>query len=262
VIKTVALTSNNIRSGTQEIAAASSDLSGRTEQQAAGVEQTTAALSELTLKLKDTASGAETASNASVGARDEARAGNDIVARAITAIQRIQDSSVEMTKITNMIEDIAFQTNLLALNAGVEAARAGDAGRGFAVVATEVRALAQRSAEATKSIKALIIKSSEDVKNGVAMVGQTGTALSNIVGKVEAVTERINHMAEVAKGQAVSLEEVNSAAREFDRATQKNAAMAEEINAATAILNEQTLRLGRMISEFVLDERTPAAKAA
>jgi len=93
-------------------------------------------------------------------------------------------------------------------------------------------------------------------------VGQTGTALSNIVGKVEAVTERINHMAEVAKGQAVSLEEVNSAAREFDRATQKNAAMAEEINAATAILTEQTLRLGRMINEFVLDERAPAAKAA
>ncbi|MBG1231491.1 methyl-accepting chemotaxis protein [Aestuariivirga litoralis] len=261
VIKTVAQTTHAIKLGTQEISVAASDLSARTERQAAGVEETTSALSELTIKVKQTANGAKQASEASLSARHEAHASNDVVAKTIEAIQRIQVSSIEMTKITNLIEDIAFQTNLLALNAGVEAARAGDAGRGFAVVATEVRSLAARSSEATKSIKSLIIKSTDDVQNGVSMVGQTGTALSNIVGKVEEVTDKINEMAAAAHSQATNLDEVNSAAHDFDRSTQQNAALAEEINSSTLILTQQTATLSRMINEFVL-EIDPRARAA
>src|SRR6516165_10836023 len=120
-------------------------------------------------------------------ARADAEHGNAIMHQTINAMSGIETSTQHIGRIIGAIEEIAFQTNLLALNAGVEAARAGEAGRGFAVIASEVRALAQRAAEAAKEIKALISASSSEVENGVGLVAKTGESLARIVVKVLAI---------------------------------------------------------------------------
>jgi len=173
-----------IRHAAAEINAASDDLARRTEHQAASLEETVATIGTLTTSVRDTALNAEAASTAAQEANGDATEGGRIAKSAVEAMTSIDRSSGEIEQIINVIDGIAFQTNLLALNAGVEAARAGDAGRGFAVVASEVRALAQRSADAAKDIKQLIGQSAGHVGNGVHLVGRAGTALDDIVGRV------------------------------------------------------------------------------
>ncbi len=145
---------------------------------------------------------------------------------------KIEKSAGEIANIIGVIDEIAFQTNLLALNAGVEAARAGEAGKGFAVVAQEVRELAQRSAKAAKEIKELINASNEHVKSGVALVGNTGKALQEIVTQVMQVDGNVGAIVEASKEQATGLKEINTAVNTMDQGTQQNAAMVEETTAA------------------------------
>jgi methyl-accepting chemotaxis protein len=168
----------------------------------------------------------------------------------VSAMDRIEHASREISQIINVIDEIAFQTNLLALNAGVEAARAGEAGKGFAVVAQEVRELAQRSATAAKDIKALITKSGEEVGRGVSLVQRTGGALSEIETRVLAINEHIHSIATAAREQSTGLHEVNTAINQMDQVTQRNAAMVEETSAATHKLSSEADHLVTLVARF------------
>ncbi len=251
-LQSVAGSTDGIRSGTDEIAVASDDLSRRTEQQAASLEETAAALDQLTATVRKSADGAKLASNLVTRARGEAEHSGVVVRDAVAAMGQIENSSNQIAQIIGVIDEIAFQTNLLALNAGVEAARAGDAGRGFAVVAQEVRALAQRSAEAAKEIKALISASSSQVGEGVKLVGETGQALGRIVERVGEIDSLVSEIAASSAEQATGLNEVNTAVNQMDQVTQQNAAMVEEATAATHSLKAETAELSRLIGQFTI----------
>lgn len=243
---------NAINSGAEEISQAADNLSRRTEQQAASLEQTAAALEEITATVRKTAANAR---DAHIGVRDAksaAEEGGRVVETAINAMDSIAQSSRKIADIIGVIDEIAFQTNLLALNAGVEAARAGDAGRGFAVVASEVRALAQRSGDAAKEIKALINTSGEHVSSGVNLVAETGKALSHIVEQVTQINGLIGEMAQAAEQQSTGIEQVNAAVGQMDQVTQQNAAMVEESNAASRQLAGEAQSLVSRVGYFNL----------
>jgi methyl-accepting chemotaxis protein len=245
----------SVNSGAGEISSASDDLSRRTEQQAASLEETAAALDQITATVKRSAEGAKQANSAASIAKDDAVRSGDVMRDAVSAMDEIEQGSKQISQIIGVIDEIAFQTNLLALNAGVEAARAGEAGKGFAVVAQEVRALAQRSADAAKEIKTLIASSSSQVERGVRLVGDTGQALGGIVAKVTEIDKLIAEIAQSAQEQATGLNEVNSAVNQMDQVTQQNAAMVEEATAAAAGLTGEAAELARLVSRFDTGER-------
>ena len=242
--------SDSISTGADEIAQASESLSKRTEQQAASLEETAAALDQITAVVTKTATGAGQARDTASAASAEAARSDEVVSGAVRAMDQIAQSSQQISQIIGVIDEIAFQTNLLALNAGVEAARAGDAGRGFAVVASEVRALAQRSAEAAKEIKALISASTQQVSEGVDLVGRAGEALRLIAGKVGEVDSLVGEIAAAAQEQSTGLAEVNTAVNQMDQVVQQNAAMVEESAAATATLKNETGKLIDLVERF------------
>jgi methyl-accepting chemotaxis protein len=257
----VAIASNTqgVRAGAGEITAASDDLARRTEHQAATLEQTAAALDEITVTVRKTAENASEAKDAVTAAKNDAQASETVVTQTVAAMNAIEASSKQISNIIGVIDEIAFQTNLLALNAGVEAARAGDAGRGFAVVATEVRALAQRSADAAKEIKALISASGVQVESGVKLVGETGRSLTRIAEQVERLNGLVTGIAASAQEQATGLAEVNKAMNQMDQTTQQNAAMVEESTAASHSLESEADELARLVGQFQLGQVAAAA---
>jgi len=261
-LQEVAEASDAIKTGSLEIQSASDDLARRTESQAATLEETAAALDGLTTGIASGAKEASGARGAVEQSRDEAIEGAAVVLDAVRAMEGIQKSSAEIGKIVDVIDGIAFQTNLLALNAGVEAARAGEAGKGFAVVATEVRALAQRSADAARDIKQLIGTSTEQVGQGASLVGRSGTAFDSIVARVREVVDLVTSIATRADEQSVGLGHVNGAVREMDLVTQQNAAMVEEATAAARSLATEAGRLAELVARFRLTDGRRAAPAS
>ena len=262
---------DSVLSGSTEIHVASDDLAQRNEQQAASLEETAAAMNQVTQGMNDSARAATEVQGSIAEAHREATEGGRVVSRAVEAMAGIERSAQEISQIIGVIDGIAFQTNLLALNAGVEAARAGDAGKGFAVVATEVRALAQRSADAAKDIKVLITASTDQVGSGVSLVGETGTLLSRIVTRVGEITTLIDGIATNAQAQANSLQHVNSAVSNMDRVTQQNAAMVEQSTAAARSLSDEARDLANVVARFNTGQAhtapaarriAPAARAA
>lgn len=248
----VTASAGQIDTGTREISLSADDLSRRTEQQAASLEETAAALDQITVNVASSSKRAEEARTVAIQANASAAQSGIVVGNAIDAMQKIEQSSNQISNIIGVIDEIAFQTNLLALNAGVEAARAGDAGKGFAVVAQEVRELAQRSAQAAKEIKDLIRTSSVEVQTGVKLVSETGDALKAIEGFIVTVNQHMDSIATSAKEQSVGLTEVNTAVNQMDQVTQQNAAMVEETNAAGANLAVEARRLKGLIAQFSL----------
>ena len=255
----VTRSAERVRSGAVEIRSASDDMSQRTERQAASLEETAAALNEVTRTVADTARDAAHANRVVDETKGDAEQSGRIVGDAAAAMAAIQRSASEIGEIISVIDGIAFQTNLLALNAGVEAARAGDAGRGFAVVAAEVRALAQRSADAAKDVKTRINASSEQVDTGVALVTSASEALKRIIGRIGDINALVSTIAGSAEQQATGLREVNVAVTDMDGVTQQNAAMVEEATAASRSLADEADRLARDISRFELAAESPVA---
>lgn len=245
-----------IRSEAHEISSASDDLSRRTEKQAATLEQTAAALNELTASVQSAAEVAGQANEMVSKAKTNAETSGAVVRDAVLAMGEIEDSSGKISKITSVIDEIAFQTNLLALNAGVEAARAGEAGRGFAVVASEVRALAQRSSDAAREIAGLISASNNQVKRGVGLVGQAGDALRGIESSVGDIYNFVTEIAVSAREQSSGLAEINTAVNHLDQVTQQNAAMFEQTTAASHSLTREAQSLRDTMSLFALGDGT------
>jgi len=249
-MQSVGVKSHAVRSGAEEIINASDDLSRRTEQQAASLEQTAAALDQITATVRKTAESANEARQVVAATKTDAEHSGDVVNQTVTAMGGIETSAKQIGNIIGVIDEIAFQTNLLALNAGVEAARAGDAGRGFAVVATEVRALAQRSADAAKEIKSLISASGEQVASGVTLVGETGKALARTLEQVQQLNHLVGEIAASAQEQSTALHQVNAAVNQMDRVTQQNAAMVEQTTAASHSLASEAAELAGLVGQF------------
>ncbi|MEW5684963.1 MAG: methyl-accepting chemotaxis protein [Pseudomonadota bacterium] len=268
-MQSVVHNAHGIHNGSREITSAADDMARRTEQQAAGIEETAAALDEITATVRKTAEGAGEARQVMNSTKAGAESGGQVVRRAMTAMSGVEASAKQISQIIGVIDEIAFQTNLLALNAGVEAARAGEAGKGFAVVASEVRALAQRSAEAAKEIKGLIHDSTEKVDEGVRLVADTGSALERIIGEVAQINALVTEIAQAAQEQATGLQQVNAAVNQMDQVTQQNAAMVEESAAASHALAKEATTLSDLMAQFRLSggasravAPTPAPAAA
>ncbi|MGR3372631.1 methyl-accepting chemotaxis protein [Pseudooceanicola nanhaiensis] len=244
----------SIDSEAAAIAAASADLSRRTETQAATLEETAAAVTELTASVKSVAENSQEARGMANRAGEVADESGEVVDSAVAAMDRIVASSSKISKVTALIDDIAFQTNLLALNAGVEAARAGESGRGFAVVATEVRALAHRSSDAAKEINGLIATSENEIGAGAEKISRAGDSIREIASYVTRLRDAIDSVASATSEQSISLQEVNAAMLQLDNVTQQNVAMFEETTASTAALRKRSAELVEAGSRFRIIE--------
>ena len=261
MVEQISSSSSALNGASSEIATAAEDASRRIESSAAALEQTSAAVQVLNDNVRETAGSAEQARSFVNSAKEGTTRTREVAEQTADAMQRIERSSAEIAKITDLIEDVAFQTNLLALNAGVEAARAGEAGRGFAVVASEVRALAQRSADAVQEINTLIKSSTHEVAGGVRLVKETGEALAGIQSQVEQVADRVNSIADAATDQANGLSEVSIAVQNLDTDAQKNAATLEETAAAGQMLRGEAQTLVAAVGGFKLDSSAAPAAA-
>ncbi|MBW6421810.1 PAS domain-containing methyl-accepting chemotaxis protein [Rhizobium sp. XQZ8] len=247
---------NTLNGNGKEMHEAADQLSLRTKEQAASLEQTSAALEEVTATVRSSSANTDDTRKLVKNALQSASTSSSVVQETITAMQRIEGASAEITQIIGVIDEIAFQTNLLALNAGVEAARAGEAGKGFAVVAQEVRELAQRSAKAAKEIKGLIENSGREVTEGVRLVDATGVALHEIEQFVASIDNNMQTLATAAREQSVGLSEINNTVAQLDRMTQQNAAMVERTTDISLELATGAERLSELVNHFKLNRRS------
>ncbi len=260
-IHALAGSTREVSNASTDISASSADLSQRAEMQAASLQQTSANLEKISAAVRKTAQNAQQASASASKARASTDRNSQVVAKAVQAMTRIDESSRKISDIIGVMDEIARQTNLLALNAAVEAARAGDAGRGFAVVATEVRNLAQQSSQAAKDIKQLLTTSASQVREGVELVNTAGAALGEILASINTVADIVADIAAASAEQTGGLEQVNGALNEMDDATRQYAALVEE-NAATArVLDQQAQAMDDRVGAFRLNDERPGTPA-
>ena len=258
IVSEIRSVSERVCVSSRQIAEGSLELSRRTQEQAASLEQTASAMEELTGTVKQNADNAQQANQFAASARDQAEQGGKVAENAVAAMETINAASRKIADIIGVIDEIAFQTNLLALNAAVEAARAGEQGRGFAVVASEVRSLAQRSATAAKEIKGLIKDSVAKVDEGSRWVNESGRALDEIVTSVKKVSDIVAEIAAASQEQSLGIEQVNQAISQMDEATQQNAALVEETATATEAMEESARQLQERVAFFRISEGSAA----
>ncbi len=255
VVADVRGNAESVATASSQIAQGNLNLSQRTEQQAAALQETAATMDELSATVRNNADNARQANQLASGASLVAARGGQVVGQVVDTMQAINQSSKKISDIIAVIDGIAFQTNILALNAAVEAARAGEQGRGFAVVASEVRSLAQRSAEAAKEIKTLITRSVEQVEQGSSLVDQAGQTMSEIVNAIARVNDIVAEISEASTEQSNGVSQVGLAVTQMDQATQQNAALVEESAAAAEGLKGQAEQLVQTVAVFKLASR-------
>ncbi|MFZ6719362.1 methyl-accepting chemotaxis protein [Undibacterium sp. Ji49W] len=253
--------SGSIAVSSEEIATGNMDLSSRTEQQAASLEETASSMEELTSTVQQNADNARQANTLASNASEVASKGGQVVGDVVHTMSSIKESSKKIVDIIGVIDGIAFQTNILALNAAVEAARAGEQGRGFAVVATEVRNLAQRSANAAKEIKELISNSVDKVEIGSRLVDDAGKTMDEIVVSIKNVADIMAEITSASAEQRDGINQVSQAITKMDEATQQNAALVEQAAAAASSMRDQASNLNHAVSIFKLDANDNAAAA-
>lgn len=254
IVTTVRQGMDQINHGSQHIVAGNTDLSSRTEEQAAALQQTAASMEQLASTVKQNADNARQANQLAATASEVAQRGGNAVGEVVTTMQGISASSRKISDIVGVIDSIAFQTNILALNAAVEAARAGEQGKGFAVVAAEVRALAQRSAQAAKEIKGLIDDSVKKVAEGSDQVERAGATMQEIVASVARVTDIMGEISAATTEQSSGIDQINLAVAQMDHVTQQNAALVEDAAHSAANLREQVSHVSDAVSVFKTPE--------
>jgi methyl-accepting chemotaxis protein len=250
VVAEVRHATGSVSVAARQIAAGNTDLSQRTEEQAASLEETASSIEELTTTVQQNADNARLVTGLARTASEVAQHGGEIVRQVVKTMGGISDSSIKVGEIITVIEGIAFQTNILALNAAVEAARAGEQGRGFAVVAGEVRTLAQRSATAAKEIKDLIDESVNQVAAGSKLVKEAGSTIDEMVQSVMRVTDMVSEISSASEEQRAGIEQINQAVIQMDRTTQQNAALVEEASSAAQSMAEQAQVLQNAVAVF------------
>ena len=254
VVATVRGAAQSIDVASADIARGGNDLSRRTEEAASSLQQTAASMEQLTATVHRSAQSARQASDKATSAAGAASRGSEVVTQVVSTMGEIRNASHRIADIIGVIDGIAFQTNLLALNAAVEAARAGDQGRGFAVVAGEVRALAQRSAEAAREIKSLIGNSVDRVEAGATLVAEAGSAMHHLLASVREVSDIITHTSNASAEQSVGLGQIHEAVTQLDEMTQQNAALVEESTVAAEAMHRQAGELAQAVAVFSLPQ--------
>ncbi len=243
-----------LRIASARIIVGSDELAGRTQSQAAALEQSNAQIGQLASAASRHADTARTVDQEVRGVRERAEHGSQVLTRTIAAMDEIHADSGRVAVIVGLIDEIAFQTNLLALNAAVEAARAGEHGRGFAVVASEVRRLSQRCSSSAREIKELVGESSERVRAGARLAAESGVALAGIAEGVQRVAAHIASMARDSQEQSLAFEQIHAAFDEMNDITQKNTELVDDMAAACRLLQRQADALGAQVNYFHVDE--------
>jgi methyl-accepting chemotaxis protein len=236
------------------ISRANADLSGRTEEQAAAIEQTSASMHQLDDVVRDNVQRAEEARKTAERASGVASSGGQVVGQVVQTMTDIRQASRQVGEIIGVIDAIAFQTNLLALNAAVEAARAGEGGRGFAVVASEVRQLAGRSAQAAQEIKTLLAQSQNKVDLGAQLVNQAGDTMISVVNAIHEVSRAVIDISQATHDQGNGLHQVSEAVAHIDKVTQHNAGLVAETASTAENLARQANLLVQAIRVFDLGD--------
>jgi methyl-accepting chemotaxis protein len=243
-----------LRIASARITVGSDELAGRTQSQAAALEQSNAQVGQLAAAAARHAGTARTVDQEVRTVRERAEHGSSVLARTMTAMGEIHTDSRRVAEIVGLIDEVAFQTNLLALNAAVEAARAGEHGRGFAVVAAEVRRLSLRCSAAAREIKVLVAESGERVQAGAVLAADSGAALAEITAGVQRVAGHIASMARDSHEQSMAFEQIHAAFDEMNDITQKNTDLVDEMAAACRLLQGQADALGAQVAFFRIDD--------
>ena len=250
VITSVKLAAVQVDTGTQEVSAGTSGLSQATQEQASAVEQVAATIEQMTSSIKQNASNASQGREKAQSMVQMANASGEASQELVTGMGEISEASKKIGDIIVTVNEVAFQTNLLALNAAVEAARAGEHGKGFAVVAEEVRALAQRSAEAAKQIKNLIEDTVRKISAGDIMVKKSRESLEEIISYIEDLSQTMDEIAAASSEQATGVDELNRAVAQIDTTTQQNSATVEQIASTSDGLSIEARDLSKIVGKF------------